>query len=193
MVQQKQIRLGTMRLQVWSLPGLAQWVKDLVLPRALVIGALSLGVIGGGPLPGGILGSLFANGWSCVPTWFVVWPGASQCWRVGPDFYKMAMSGGVHTDDYSPDLCLQSSFPTKSHSHPVFPGDPPRIAGMFDPNSYGVSALPWDPVCLCVGLARGSLGLFPSQSRIAPAYKPASPQCQMLQGFLLPMPYPQAW
>ena len=30
----------------------------------------------------------------------------------------------------------------------VFPGDPPRNPGRCDPDSYGVSALPWDPVCM---------------------------------------------
>ena len=50
----------------------------------------------------------------------------------------------VHIDDYSRDLCLQCPFP---HSeHPVFPGDPPKTAGRSDPDSYAVSALPWDPM-----------------------------------------------
>ena len=43
----------------------------------LVGGALSLGEIGGGRVPGGSLGILFADGWACDPTWIVVWPGAS--------------------------------------------------------------------------------------------------------------------
>ena len=42
------------------------------------------------------------------------------------------------------------------HSHPVLPGDPPRTAVRSDPDSYGVSTLPWDPVHLkaCVHLSR---------------------------------------
>ena len=44
----------------------------------LVGGALSLGEIRGGCVPRGSLGSLFADGWGCVPTQFVLWPGASQ-------------------------------------------------------------------------------------------------------------------
>ena len=41
--------------------------------------ALSLGVIrDGSSVPWRTLGSLFADGWGCVPTLFVVWLGASQ-------------------------------------------------------------------------------------------------------------------
>ena len=45
----------------------------------LVGGALSLGEIRGGSVPGGSLGSLFTDGQGCDPTWIVAWPGASQC------------------------------------------------------------------------------------------------------------------
>ena len=46
----------------------------------------------GGCVPRGVsLSSLFADGWGCVPTWFV-WPGASQHWWMGPEFSKMATS-----------------------------------------------------------------------------------------------------
>ena len=58
----------------------------------------------------------------------------------------MATSKGTQTDDYFKELCLQCPSPTMSHNHPVFPGDPPRTAVMSDPDFYGVSALPWDPV-----------------------------------------------
>ena len=44
----------------------------------------------------------------------------------------------------------------------VFPGDPPRTTGRSDPDSYGVSALPWDPVhtkaCVCLSRV---VSLFP--------------------------------
>ena len=49
-----------------------------LIPVPLVGGALSLDGIRGGSVPGGSLGSLFADGWGCVPTWFVVWPGVSR-------------------------------------------------------------------------------------------------------------------
>ena len=39
---------------------------------------------------------------------------------VGPDFSKMPTSRGIHTDDYSRDLCLQCPLPTMSHIHPLF-------------------------------------------------------------------------
>ena len=39
---------------------------------------------------------------------------------------------------------------SSSHSEPqsphIFTGDPPRTASMSDPDFYGISALPWDPV-----------------------------------------------
>ena len=70
-------------------------------------------------------------------------------------FSKMATSRGVHSNDYSRDLFLQCPSPTTSLSHTFFfPGGPPRIAGSSDPDSYGVSAFPWNPVhvkaCVCL-------------------------------------------
>ena len=54
----------------------------------LVGGALSLGVISRSCVPRRTLGSLFADGWGCVPTLFVFWPRASRPWWIVPDFYK---------------------------------------------------------------------------------------------------------
>ena len=50
--------------------------RDWCLPT----GALSLGEIKGGCVPGvgRSLGRLFTDGWGCVPTQIIVWPGASQ-------------------------------------------------------------------------------------------------------------------
>ena len=46
--------------------------------------------------------------------------------------------------------------PNERQSPPVFPGDPPRTAVRSDPDSCGVSALPWDLVYMkdCVYLSR---------------------------------------
>ena len=55
----------------------AHWWMGLI-PIPLVGGALSLGEIRGGCVPGGSLGSLFTDGWGCDSTWIVVCPGASQ-------------------------------------------------------------------------------------------------------------------
>ena len=33
---------------------------------------------------------------------------------------------------------------SESQPSPAFPGDPPRSSGRSDPDSYGISALPWD-------------------------------------------------
>ena len=88
-----------------------------------------------------------ADGWGCIPTQIIVWPEDSQPWWVGPDFSKMATSKGAHIDDYSWDLCLKCLSPTASHSHPLFsPGDPLKTAVRSDPDSYGIPALPWDPL-----------------------------------------------
>ena len=109
----------------------------------LVGGALSLGVIRGRCVPGGSLGSLFADGWGCVPTWFVVWPGASQPWWVRPDFLAL-----LEELMLIPGTLYPMSFPHNEPQLPTFyPGDPPRTTGRSDTDSYGVSALPWDPVC----------------------------------------------
>ena len=58
----------------------------------LVGGALSLGVIGSGCVPGGSLGSLFADGAGAV------FPPSSPD-QMEPHFSEMATSRGVHTDD----------------------------------------------------------------------------------------------
>ena len=55
----------------------AHWWVELI-PIPVVGGALSLGEIRGGCVPGGSLGSLFSDGWGCDPTWIIIWPGASQ-------------------------------------------------------------------------------------------------------------------
>ena len=62
-------------------------------------GTLSLCVVRGGCVPRMSLVSLFADGWDCVPIWFVIQPTASQPWWVGPDFSKMTTSRGVYADD----------------------------------------------------------------------------------------------
>ena len=56
-------------------------------------------VIRGSCMPGGSLGSMIANGWGCVPTWFVIWPGVSQPLWVRQGFSKMATFRGIHSDD----------------------------------------------------------------------------------------------
>ena len=58
-----------------------------------------------------------------------------------------------------PPMSFPDNEPQSSH---VFPGDPPRSAVRSDPDGYGVSALPWDPVDMksCVHLSRNG-SLFP--------------------------------
>ena len=75
----------------------AYWWVELI-PIPLVDGALSLGEIRVGCVPGGSSGNLFTEGWSCDLTWIVVFPGASQQLtdHVVPDFPKMATSRERH-------------------------------------------------------------------------------------------------
>ena len=74
-------------------------------------------------MPKRTLGSLFADGWGCVPTLFVVWPGVSQPWWVGLYFSKITASRGVHVNEYSWDFCLQCPAHTVSHSSPLLSQD----------------------------------------------------------------------
>ena len=78
------------------------------------------------------------------------------------------------------------------HLPSVFPGDAPRTVVRSDPDSYGASALPWDPVHTkaCVFLSRVEF-LFPNPVALLSIVS-GSPQHQMLWGPLHPKPYPQA-
>ena len=87
----------------------------------------------------------------------IVWPGASQHWWVGSNFPKMA----THFDEYSCDFASNVFPPQWAPTvTTVFLGGPLRPAPRSDSDSYGASALPWDPVHMkpCVHLSRmGSL------------------------------------
>ena len=65
----------------------------------------------------------------------------------------------------------------------VFPGCPPGTAVRFDPDSYGVFALPWDPNSVC---AFYEWGLGFSQSLGAPVHKPHWPAMPDAPGALSP-------
>ena len=126
-------------------------------------GALSLGEI---------RGSLCALEVFRQPVYFLVvlWSNLDYCLAWG---FSGLMSGAR----YSKNGHLQGnthwwiflralppmSFPyNESHSPPVFPEYPPRTAVRSNPDSYGASALPWDPVHMkaCVHLSRMGF-LFP--------------------------------
>ena len=64
---------------------------------------------------------------------------------------------------------------SKPQSPPVFPEDPPRSSGRFAPDSYGVSALPWDLVHMkaCVHPSRVESLFLPCPG--APMHKPHWP------------------
>ena len=89
----------------------------------------------------------------------------------------MSSSRGTDTDDDSPGSPPLMSCPQQSTAPiPAFPGDPPRPAGRSDPDSYGVSPVPQDPVHMksCVHPQRVEWCLFPPSCR-ALAHKPHWP------------------
>ena len=153
---------------------------------SLVVWALSLGVIRCNCLLGRSLGSLFADGWGCVPTWFVVQP-----WWLGPDFSKMAISRGVHTDDHSWDLCLQPPSPMMSHSHPLFSQEILQELKQVWPTflwSLYFALGPTAHKMLCASFKSG-VSISPSPVELL-CTSPTGPPCQMLWLLLLSMPDP---
>lgn len=64
----------------------------------------------------------------------------------GPRFSQMTTARGVHSDEHPETFASRALPPNEPQPHPVFPGDSPRTTGRSDPDSCGVSALPWDPV-----------------------------------------------
>ena len=73
-------------------------------------GALYLREIRGGCVPGESLGSLFTDGWSCDPTWTIVWPGLLSADGWGKIFPKWP----------PPEKCTLMNFP-KSFASSVLP------------------------------------------------------------------------
>ena len=106
-------------------------------------------------MPEGSLGSLFTEGWGCDPTW-IVCPGASQrladWW--GQSFLKRPPPEKGMLINIPKTFAFNVLPPQQATFTPVFPGDLPRTAVRFDPDSYGDFALPWDPVhvkiCVCL-------------------------------------------
>ena len=63
----------------------------------------------------------------------------------------MAASRGAYTDDYSLGPLPPISCPHRKPQLPsAFPGEPPRLTGKSDSDAYGVPALPWAHMKLCV-------------------------------------------
>ena len=87
------------------------------------------------------------------------------------------------------------SFPhNETQISPVSPGDPPSSTVRSDPDSYGVSALPWNPVHMkaCVNFFRNGVSISPSPVELLHT-SPAGLQSQVLLGLLLPVPDPEEW
>ena len=81
----------------------------------------------------------------------------------------------------------------KPQSLSVFPGDPPRTEVRSDSDSYGASALTWDPVHInvCVPFKNG-VSIPPSPMELLHTI-PTGLQFQVLWGLFLPMPDPWVW
>lgn len=129
-------------------------------------------------------------GRALFPPLFVVWLGL-----LIPDgwgqFFQTDGLWGAHTD-YSlgppPSVVLPRS---ELQSTPAFQGDPAAPTGTSDPDSYGVPALPWDPLhvkpCVCpLSAVSVSAVLWSSYTQAALL------QCKMLWRLLLPVADPQA-
>ena len=98
-------------------------------------------------------GSLFADGWACVPALLVVWPEGSQHWilqAVGWDQVLLPkwrplgepMLRNIHWGFHHQCPCSHR----EPQPPPASPRDPPRPTGRSGLGSYGVTALPWVPV-----------------------------------------------
>ena len=85
---------------------------------------------------------LTVDGWGWVPTLLVVWPEATQNWRL-PGLFG-GDNGGLWEGSRQgllPRISAASVLvPTVSHSHPASAGDPPTLAGRSGSVSPGVTA-----------------------------------------------------
>ena len=156
------------------------------IPLPLVHGVLSLGEIRHGCVPGGPLGSLFTDGWGCDPTWIIVWPEASQCWRVGPDFPKMATSRGTHADEYSRELSSNVVPLRQDKITPCFPRRSSTNCSQVQTRLLLILCFALGPSAheiLCEPLKNG-VDFSPSPMELL-HISPTVLQCQMFQGLFL--------
>ena len=93
----------------------------------------------------------------------------------GDRFFQKWPHVGEHTLIIIPETFVSNVLPPQPASHPVFPGDSPRIAGWSDSGSYGVSALPRDPVPMEAVCAFQEWSFCFSQFCGAPVHKPFWP------------------
>ena len=138
------------------------------------------------------LGILFAHRRGCVPPGLLFCLGLFSTDEWGQIFPKWPRTGEftlmIFPKNFASNVLL-----TMSNSHPVLPEDPPRTTGRSDPDSYGVSALPREPIHMkaCgVFHFKSGVSIFPSLMELL-CISPAGPQCQMLQGLLLPCQNPR--
>ena len=131
------------------------WQVELI-PIPLVGGALSLGEIRGTVHLGGLQAACLLMGGAVIPLDYCLAWGISVLMG-GARFSQNGHLQGTHADEHSRDG-FQCPSPTILPL--VFLGYPPRTAVRSNPDSFGVSALLWDPLHMkaCVHLSRmGSL------------------------------------
>ena len=115
-----------------------------------------------------------------------------------------ALKGGPYFPKCPPPgeftlLIISVNLPPMSFPHnepqlpPVFQGHPPRSTGRFDPDSYGVFSLPWDPVHMkaCMHLSKVESIFSPSHG--ASAHKPHWPSMPNTPGAPPHNARPQVW
>ena len=144
------------------------------------------------------LGSLFADGCGCIPTFLAVWPDVSQHWSLqavgwGKVSVPKCWPSGELMLMYIPwGLCHPCTCPhSEPKPIPAYPGDSVRPAARSGPGSYGVTALLWVPMHgkICVLPLRVE-SLF-SLVLWSPCDQPHWPSMPNALGFLLPMPEPR--
>ena len=148
---------------------------------------LSLGIIRGGCLLGGSLGSLFADGWDCVLTQLLFGLGIFS-----PDVWGQSFPKWPPLAEFTviiiPKTFASSVLPPQwATVTPIFWGNPPRTTGRSDPDSSG-TRYTWKPVCI---FQEWSLCFL--QSHGTPAYVPHWPSKPNDPRLLLPVPDLQVW
>ena len=151
----------------------------------LVGGALSLGVI---RVPWKSLGSLFADGWSYVPTQFVCLGVSQPLWMI---FQKWPPVEEFTLMIIPKTFASNIPPPQRATIMPFFSQE-----SLQEPQS-GLTQIPMESL-LCPGTQctwaplNSGVSVSPSSTALL-STSPADPQCQMLWGLLLPRIESQAW
>ena len=93
-----------------------------------------------------------------------------------------------------PETFASNVLPHSEPQSPRFPRDSPRTAVRSEPDPFGISDLPWDPVPMkaCVHLSRMGSLCSPVPWRSC-AQAPLALNTKCSRGSFFPVPDPQAW